>query len=457
MSSLSEMLACPRCDKTPLSQDVTAGAFCCDACKIDFPSIAGLPWLFAEPDYSLGEWRNRLHFQLQKLGQDEKEIDAELKFKNLRGLTRQRLQHHRKAIRSHREALTRILAPMEVQASDTSYESFLALRTRLPADQGLNTYYANVHRDWAWGDAENRSSLDEIAEVVSGKDDIGDTLVLGAGACRLAYDLHMQCKASVTIAMDFNPLLLLIADAIIRGETLDLYEFPIAPKSMNDIAVSRKLSAETAVREGFHLVLGDVLRPPFAASRYDTVVTPWIIDIVTENLPVLAARINGLLKRGGRWINFGSLTFKNPEFSRNYGPEETVAIVEESGFDSPVVHEATIPYMCSPASRHGRRETVFTFAAEKREDTTNPGRHKALPDWIVSGRESVPLTKSFRMQATTTRIYSFMMSLIDGKRSIKDMAKLMEKQKLMTVQEAEPAIRNFLIRMHDDSQRQSGF
>ena len=49
------------------------------------------------------------------------------------------------------------------------------------------------------------------------------------------------------------------------------------------------------------------------------------------------------------------------------------------------------------------------------------------------------------------------MSLIDGKRTIADMARVLEKQKLMTRQEAEPAIRNFLTRMYDDSQRNSGF
>jgi hypothetical protein len=49
------------------------------------------------------------------------------------------------------------------------------------------------------------------------------------------------------------------------------------------------------------------------------------------------------------------------------------------------------------------------------------------------------------------------MSLIDGNRTIPDMAKLLEQQKLMTKEEAEPAIRTFLIRMYDDSQRNSGF
>jgi len=452
---LTELLACPRCDKSPLS--IKNDSYRCDACKVDFPSVGGIPWMFADPEYSLGEWRNRLHFLLKRLGQDVQLIDFELKKNDLHALTCKRLELQRKAAQGHRESLQRILEPMDVQASKTSYESYLAMRTRLPTDQGLNTYYANVHRDWSWGDEENEASFEQIQHVLNGNDEIGDALVLGAGACRLAYDLHMKCQAGSTVAMDFNPLLLLVADRITRGETLDLYEFPIAPKSMDDNAVMRTLSAEAPVRDGFHLVFGDVLRPPFAFARYDTVVTPWIIDIVTENLPVLAARINGLLKPGGRWVNFGSLTFAHPEFSRRYSPEETLAIVEDAGFESPVVREATIPYMCSPASRHNRRETVFTFSASKKEDVSAPARHKALPDWIVTGKESVPLMQSFKTQVTTTRIYGYIMSLIDGKRSIQDMAKIMEEQKLMSRKEAEPAIRTFLTRMYDDSQRQTGF
>ncbi len=49
------------------------------------------------------------------------------------------------------------------------------------------------------------------------------------------------------------------------------------------------------------------------------------------------------------------------------------------------------------------------------------------------------------------------MSLIDGRRSIEDMALLLEKQKLMTRDEALPAIRNFLTRMFDDSRNKPEF
>jgi hypothetical protein len=45
------------------------------------------------------------------------------------------------------------------------------------------------------------------------------------------------------------------------------------------------------------------------------------------------------------------------------------------------------------------------------------------------------------------------MSLIDGRRSLKDIAKLVVEQRLMNAAEAEPAIRSFLIKMHDDARR----
>jgi len=65
--------------------------------------------------------------------------------------------------------------------------------------------------------------------------------------------------------------------------------------------------------------------------------------------------------------------------------------------------------------------------------------------------------ESFQMQAISTRIHAFIMSLIDGQRSLSDMADHFAEQKLMTRDEAEPAIRSFLIKMYEDSQRSSGY
>ncbi len=452
---LPDLLACPRCDKAPL--EFADESVHCKACKVDFPVIEGMPWMFAEPQAALGEWRNRLQFALQKLGHEIAGIERELQGETLSPLARRRVGRYKKCVESHRRKLQKMLRPLDVQSQQGDYETYLALRTRLPADQGLNTYYANIHRDWAWGDDENEASLRQIQAVLHDHAELGDVLVLGAGAGRLAYDIHTTMNCASTVALDFNPLLLLVARAVTRGEQVNMYEFPLAPLALEDDAVLRKLTAPEPVDDSFHLVLADALRPPFPEGRFDTVVTPWLIDIISEDLPVFAARINRLLKTEGRWVNFGSLAFSSPLESRRYSPEEVKAIVAECGFSDPYVSQATIPYMCSPASRHGRRERVFSFSAYKERDADKPERHTSLPDWLVKGDDPVPAVPSFRQQAMTTQIYSFIMSLIDGKRSIKDMAAVLEKQRLMTKAEAEPAIRTFLTKMYDDSQKQSGY
>jgi len=455
MTNIADLLACPRCDKTPL--ETNDDIFHCKACKVDFPSINGIPWMFAEPQAALGEWRGRLQFSLQQLSHEVSGLDNELKNKDLHSLTKRRVERYKKAVEYHHRALGELLRPVDVQGLSGNYESYLALRTRLPADQGLNTYYSNIHRDWAWGDEENAASLKQIQSVLHDHAELGNVLVLGAGAGRLAYDIHRKFDCKTTVAMDFNPLLMLVAQAVTSGEALKLYEFPVAPLALDDDAVLRTLSAPEVVDDDFKLVLGDALRAPFADQSFDTVVTPWLIDIITEDLPVIASRINNLLAENGRWVNFGSLAFSTPERARRYSPEETKAMVAESGFSDPYVSQKTIPYMCSPASRHGRREKVFTFSAYKERAIEKPDRYLALPDWLVTGKEPVPLSSSFRTQAMTTQIYSFIMSLIDGKRSIKEMAVVLEGQKLMSKEEAEPAIRSFLTKMYDDSQKQSGF
>jgi hypothetical protein len=445
--TLRDLTACPRCD-APLADALTAWR--CAGCGIDFPHVAGIPWLFAEPNAALGEWRGRLHFSLQRLERERQQVTAALAAAALRPATRARLEGSERALRDHATRLRALLAPLELEQHSASYETYLALRTRLPADQGLTTYYSNIHRDWCWGEAENLASFETLAAALQDAPP-HRALVLGAGAGRLAYDLHMRTTASTTIALDFNPLLALVADNVARGQTIELYEFPIAPRG--DAAVLRTLAAPEAARAGLVFVLADAHRPPFRRAAFDTVVTPWLVDILPERFDVLCARINSLLGEGGRWLNFGSLSFHDPDPAARYGPEECRAALEENGFGDLRMEEREIPYLSSPASRHARRERIVSWSARKQRDIKKVPRHHALPEWLVRGTDAVPLDDAFRSQAGATRIHAFLMSMIDGRRSIKDMAKLVVEQRLMTAAEAEPALRSFFIKMYDDSRR----
>lgn len=444
-----DILACPRTGErlieTPEGLRNLGG-------QVQFPRLDGVPALFAEPEASLGEWRDRLHLLLVQLDQHAQRLHGTLGQDALLAATRERLTRLHAATLAHRELLADLLAPLELATRRASAQTHLALRTRLPSDQGLTSYYANIHRDWAWGDAENEGSLALLRQVI-GPAKLGRTLVLGAGAGRLAWDVHQQLSPSLTVALDFNPLLVLLLARLVRGDTVALYEFPIAPRSISDHAILRELRAPTPTRPEFHPVLGDALRPPFLPGSFDTVITPWVIDILPEAAHLQLARINNLLASEGQWLHFGSLNFNLADPAMNYSLEETLELAGAAGFTRPETSEAVLPYMCSPASRHGRSERVIAMRAKKIAEASAPPRHTALPDWLVTGRAPVPLLPAFRDQAMATRIHLFIIELIDGKRSLRDMAALMEQQRLMTRDEAEESIRGFLIRLFEDAQR----
>jgi hypothetical protein len=446
-NALGDLLACPRCD-APLAE--AGAAWRCAGCEVDFPRVAGIPWLFAEPNAALGEWRGRLHFSLQRLERERQDVAAALAGAAQRPATRARLEKLERATRDHGERLRALLAPLELEQHSASHETYLALRTRLPSDQGLTTYYANIHRDWCWGDAENDASFATLAAALH-EAPPNRALVLGAGAGRLAYDLHMQTASTITVALDFNPLLSIVADGVTQGRAIELYEFPLAPRG--DAALLRTLSAPAPARAGLVFVLADAHRAPFRRAAFDTVVTPWLVDILPERFDLTCARVNALLGDGGHWLNFGSLSFHDADPAARYGLDECRAALEENGFGDLRVEEHEIPYLSSPASRHARRERIVSWSARKRRDVKKVPRYHALPEWLVRGTDPVPLSDSFRNQAAATRIHAFLMSMIDGRRSIKDMAKLVVEQRLMTAAEAEPALRSFFIKMHDDAKR----
>lgn len=441
--------ACPRCDQ---KLDQIESGHRCEGCKLDFPLIGGLPWLFAEPNAVMAEWRSRYDYLLQALAANQARYLEAAGRDGTSAETRARLELLASTTQDHISRLSTFLAPLGEVDPPATVETYLALRTRLPPDQGLATYYPNIHRDWCWGDEENEASLRILLQALGDRDP-GRTLFLGAGAGRLAFDFHQQTTAT-TVALDFNPLLVMLGKRICDGETLELNEFPMAPLDFASLAPLRTLKAPTPARDGLNFVVADVHRAPFAAKSFDTVVTPWLVDILPGKFDELCARVNHWLDDNGTWLNFGSLNFHHSDPAAQLGPDECIATLQAQGFETPATRNTTIPYLCSPASRHSRQETVFSWRADKQTHQKKVSRHQALPDWIVKRKDPVPALEHFRVAAATTRIHAHIMSLIDGKRSIADIAKLLEKQRLMPAADAESAIQGLMIKLFDESQVQ---
>lgn len=405
----------------------------------------------------LGEWRNRLGLLVADLKFESRKCRTASREPQLLDATRARLEQVADANDSQVAKVLQLLAPLGELEQGPARETLLALRTQLPRDQGLTNYYVNLHRDYAWGDAENAASVELIERVLDGSMSGLRVLVLGAGSGRLARDLHVSHGPALTIALDFNPLLLFAAREIFAGREVELHEFPIAPRGIADHAPLRTLRLPERVDERLVLVAADALRAPFANHAFDVVLTPWFVDIVPQPLPALATQINRLLTPGGRWVNFGSLSFVQEDHTLRFTAEEALEVVRRSGFGEPRWEEASVPYMRSPASRHSRVEQVIAWQARKIADVAVAAAHETLPAWLVDGVEPVPLLEGFRVQAATTRIHAALIGLIDGKRSLRDMAETLVQNRLMHAGDAEPAVRGFLARLYEEASRRTTF
>lgn len=112
-----------------------------------------------------------------------------------------------------------------------------------------------------------------------------------------------------------------------------------------------------------------------------------------------------------------------------------------------------------PTSQQERKFEIpirITFCARKEQDVEVPPSGREVPDWLRHDDLPVPALPQFRAQSLSTHVYAFLLAMIDGERTIRDMARLMEQQKLMTAVDAEPAIRRFLIRALEQTDQRPG-
>lgn len=447
---LQTSIRCPQCSSS-LNSTGTQELHC-DSCAVEYPSLNGAPWLFPVPQHAFSFWRDNLKLHIQQIEQEVLGMTHCLERSELFPNQKQRLKKWVEAKKEFGRFLERILAPL-VDGYQATREANIALRDTIPMTQRLGSYLENIYRDWSWGDenGENPAALDILLELTEGnKKALENILVLGAGACRLAYDFHRAGKTKLTVASDINPLYLLLGQEMISGESRTVFEFPVAPVDGKSFFVRRELKAPEPIREGFSFVFADAMNPPFGAAVFEALLTPWLIDIVPQDPNLLFKRFNHLLKPGGAWINFGSCYFNHPDFSRRYSPEEILEIAEKSGFEVQKNIKRKIPYLQSPSSAHGRVEQTFSFLARKVREVEQPPRFVYLPDWLLKPQQAIPLSPVFTQFAAVHGLYAQVVSAIDGKTSLETIAKNLGPQYGLSPEEATYSFGRFLTKIYEN-------
>lgn len=446
-------LACPACAPADAALDPAADGLCCPECGTRFPAFRcgneTIPWLFPAPADAMLEWKARYDGFLHENAAERRRLREALDGGRCSEAAARRIRELLDARAAQCNQVADIVATLGLPDPDRSTAAARLPRYKLHNSQGLVSYYQNVFRDWAWDNGENEALLDALVSIIG--DSLspgGSILTLGSGACRLPYDLHLRYSPALSVALDINPLLLLTGCRVIRGSSVPLFEFPIAPLDEQCDKALRECRAPVPISGGdggFHFVLADALTPPFAAASFETVVTPWLIDILPQDLARFIPRINRLLAPGGTWLNTGSLTFSQRDEACCYREGELLDLIESCGFEILNHERRTVPYLQSPLSAHGRMETILSFAARKTTEVVTTDDDSPLPGWLLDTDRPVPTSAETTVTGSSHLLTAQVLSAIDGQRSIDDIGRLVARQYGLPEDESIHAVKRILI------------
>ena len=260
---LAELLACPSCG-TRLT-----GAGCL-ACRVDFPSIGGIPWLMPEPRLALTEWRGRLHHLLTHYSAEARASAPASTIPAITPMTRTRIERVAAALDDQAARIRELMHPSASPAATKRRRCTPHSAPNCPSTRGSRRTIPTCIATGAGATRRIAPASRRSSRACPHPARRARVLVLGAGACRLAYDLHQLLRPSLTVALDFNPFFLLAAARILAGPPLELYEFPIAPRSIEDHAQLRVHAAPEAAGAGFRAGTGRRLGAAVSARASST-------------------------------------------------------------------------------------------------------------------------------------------------------------------------------------------
>jgi uncharacterized protein YbaR (Trm112 family)/SAM-dependent methyltransferase len=417
-TELAALLQCPRCAGPLLPE---GKALTCRACQVDFPDLGGVPCLLPEPQRAIGDWRREAQRFLELLESQLSAFDKELARSDLLPSTRRRLERQREANRVNGERLVGLFRDAGVPPDSRAKAS--------GREFTMVQYYEQILRDWGnWGlpdrPSENQVALDVVLATLGEARTLGRVLVLGAGPSRLAYDLHQTLSPSMTVALDYDPLLLFAAQRVLFGGGVTLTEFPSDPVGQDAVAVEHRLQAPE-VPSRFHLIAADAFKAPLKPGSFDTVVTPWFVDIAPADLRESLSLIHGLLAPGGRWLNYGPLSYPaEHRHGQRYSLEEVRELIALAGFElAAPVQRTPIEYLHSRSNARWKVIEAYSFAAQKRE-LTPAGTSVAGPPpaWLLFSHVPVPPFAQAAGYQPEHPMLGYLMGLIDGKRTSADLA-----------------------------------
>jgi len=355
-------LQCVRCS-TPLPVD---GHLTCSGCGKTYKRLGGVAAVFADLEGVERKWRQWLGGYAAVATQRIEAIQLELRVVP-GGPPATRLQ----ATARGQAANTRAILGLAAQAGLAPDPPRGSMDTTMIGEPAIMSGFVQLLRDWSWdgaGSTENREALDQAVATWGDRPAPKRVLVLGAGGGRLAWDLHQRWRPDQTVALDVNPLPMLVMQQVVSGDMVPLVELVPYPRTPLEGTVIRELRTPAETAPGFTPVLADAFGGAVTPGHFDAVVTPWFIDACGKPVDqTIRQAIHPALAPGGAWLMVGPLLYQSTSLplATRFTAEEATFIASKLGLQVGPVTSVMRDYLVRPTGSYGRRMLIHSWLAEK--------------------------------------------------------------------------------------------
>ena len=307
----------------------------------------------------------------------------------------------------------------------------------------LEKYAANIFRDWSSDEIDQQvSALQKLAPL----EDYNDTLVLGSGFGRLAYELARKLSGNC-FAMDINPWMQFSANRIIKSEFKEFYEMSLFSYKAEDQTKLHKFSLPKQKIDNLFFVLGDFFDDITKEKAFDTLVCPWFLDILPQEPEYVINRFNYALKENGQLIFCGPLSFAQQNIENQLGFEELKDVLSDQGFEVTDSFVQTEKYLNSDIQAQARTEKVLYFKARKIKNIKKLEKKTTYPDFLVDSKINIPLHHSWEKHKVLHRLYLEILYTIDGEVNLEQLSQAVAINYNMQEKDAKAALSLFILQL----------
>ena len=432
------LLACPNC-YAGVDEGLEPQNHLCTHCDSKFFNLDGIACWFDCGTDQKTVWEHQLAVTKQMAEQNSQMMQQSIQNPFILKSTQTRVTQMHQASLQSANAICTILEDSGLTAK---------MHDMLPPqDAGLfGSYFELMHRDWGWHEFKNEEFEDENLEqfellksiakkTIKDTQNIGNVLILGGGASRLAYEFHQYFNPTSTTILDINPLLIQSAHKIVNHkQTIRLDEVRQYPQINVEPSFERTLKLPNTHKECENLffMVADAYNTPFKQQQFDLIITPWFVDVVGVDMKKTMGVVHSLLKPGATWLNFGPLLYLDQlEYAHKYHQKEVEELLQNLNFDLIEQETKVMPYSLSPNDKRKQLEQIWCFGAVapkqsfselSQQKYRNAGGIKR-PIWSLFTHLPIPV---YDMPEQSHPVLKSIVEQIDGQTSADEVALMLE-------------------------------